>query len=104
MTDDEIHAEIGRLVARYRAGMTRHAALRSKIADLLSSMRRVVDSAHAGGQLSVRAIRRDQVPPDGWAGLGPLLDELAECRSEIESIEADLRSAQLGELVQELPS
>lgn len=63
-------------------------------------MRSVVDAALAGGSLSVTAIRRDEVPDDGWADLAGLLDEFTACRATLDTIEADLRAANLDDLIQ----
>ena len=104
MTDDEVHVEIGKLVACYQDTLRRHAALRNKIGRVIASMRSIVDSALAGDHLSVRAISRDAVPADGWSELGGLLDEFHACRTALEVLEADLRSAQLGDLIQKVPT
>lgn len=104
MTDDEVHAEIGKLVACYHDTLRRHAALRTKIGRVIASMRSVVDPALAGGHLSVAAIPREAVPAGGWSELGGLIDEFDACRATLESLEGDLRSAQLGDLIQKVPS
>ena len=104
MTDDEVHAEIGKLVACYHDTLRRHAALRTKIGRGIASMRKIVDPALAGGHLSVRAISREAVPADDWSELGGLLDEFDACRAALEVLEGDLRSAQLGDLIQRVPT
>ena len=100
MTEEEVNAEIGRLVTRYRDRLKEHAALRNKIGSTVNSMKAVVDAALAGDRFTPTAIRRDDVPDDGWQPLGGLLDSFRACRDDLKDIERDLRDAGLDGLIQ----
>ena len=100
MTEDEVNAEIGKLITRYRDRLKEHAALRNKTATLVGSMREVVDAAFAGDRFTPTAIPRTEIPDDGWNQLGGLLDTFYACRADLADIENDLRSAKLEDLIQ----
>lgn len=101
MTKEEVDAAIGRMISSYDAKLKECAALRGEIGSVINSMKTVVDSALMGDRFNPNNIRRDDVPDDGWAPLKQLIDQLHDCRSQLDRIEEDLRIAGLERLIRD---